>query len=170
MEAAKIIKRIASYLLFVVAATFFFYQMVVLSTTTYIDPGADLNAYLIRNVFRPLMYVVISLSLMLVSQFALIGKDDNRYITSLMLIVLFGVGLFVSIYILVKGIVSIPNNKVCTDPTFLYLVIFPLIGICVCEVVYGAIMYFIDKKKKAIEKEKEKEEALEQDGVKLTKE
>lgn len=170
MEAAKIIKRIASYLLFVIAATFFFYQMVVLSTAMYIDPGEDLNAYLISGVFRPLMYAVISLALMLVSQFALIGKDDNRYITSLMLIVLFGVALFVAIYVLVKGIISIPHNKVCTDPTFLYLVIFPLIGICVCEVVYGAVMYFIDKKQKAIQKEKEKEESFEQDGVKLTKE
>lgn len=170
MEAARIIKRIASYLLFIVAATFFFYQMVVLSTAMYIEYGEDFNAYLIANVFRPLMYVIVSLALMLVAEFALIGKDGNRYVTSLMLMVLFGVALAVSIYILVKGIISIPNNKVCVDPTFLYLVIFPLIGICLLEVIYGFILHLADKKEKAILKEKEKEESLEQDGVKLTKE
>lgn len=170
MEAAKIIKRIASYLLFVIAATLFFYQMVILSTSMYIDPGEDFTAYLISDVFRPFMYALVCFGVMLVSQFALIGKDSNKYINSLMLIVLFGVGLFVSVFILVKGILAIPTNDFCQDPTFLYLTVIPLIGICFLEVLFGAIIYFLDKKDRMKQKEQENEKNLEQDGVKLTKE
>ena len=56
METAKLIRQIAAYVLFVIAATWFFYEMVVLSTAMYIDSGADLNAYLLGNVYKPLMY------------------------------------------------------------------------------------------------------------------
>lgn len=129
MEAIKIIKTIVAYLIFVVAATFFFYQMIVLSTAMYIDPGEDLNSYLILNVYRPLMYVVFSLCLMLVTQFAVISKGDNKYIESLLYMVLFGVGFVVSVFVLVKGIVSIPNNKISQDASYLYLTIIPLMGV-----------------------------------------
>ncbi len=169
MEAAKIIKKIAAYLLFVGAATFFFYQMVILMTSMYIDPGEDIHAYYLANIFKPMMYVILCLALMFVSEFVLIGKD-NKYVTSLMLIVLFGVGLVVSIFILAKGITSIPNNKYCQDPSFLYYVIFPLMAICAGEVSYGVVMYFSDKKEKEETKKLEKEKELKQDGINLTKE
>lgn len=169
MEAAKIIRKIAAYILFVGAATWFFYEMVILSTAMYIDPGNDQTLYYVNQIYKPLMYTLLCLSIMLISEFALIGKD-NKYITSLMLIVLFGVGLAVSIYILVKGIVSIPNNKVSTDPSFLYYSILPLMVICLAEICYGIFMYISDKKDKQKLKEIEKEKTLKQDGVNLTKE
>ncbi len=169
MEAAKIIRKIAAYILFVGAATWFFYEMVILSTAMYIDPGSDQTLYYVNQIYKPLMYALLCLSIMLISEFALIGKD-NKYITSLMLIVLFGVGLAVSIYILVKGIVSIPNNKVSTDPSFLYYSILPLMVICLAEICYGISMYISDKKDKQKLKEIEKEKTLKQDGVNLTKE
>ncbi len=169
MEAAKIIKKIAAYLLFVAAATFFFYQMVILMTSMYIDPGDDVNAYYLANIFKPIMYVIVCLALMFISQFVLIGKD-NKYITSLLLIILFGVGLVVSIFILAKGVTAIPTNKYCQDPSFLYYVIFPLMAICLGEVAYGVVMYFSDKKEKEELKKVEKEKELKQDGVNLTKE
>ncbi len=169
MEAAKIIRKIAAYILFVGAATFFFYQMVILMTSMYIDHGADVNAYYLNQVFKPFMYALLCLAIMLISEFALIGKE-NKYITSLMLIILFGVGLAVSIFILVKGIISIPNNKICQDPSFFYYIILPLMIICVGEIVYGIFMYFSDKKEKAKLKEEDKEKTLKQDGVNLTKE
>ncbi len=169
MEAAKIIRKIASYILFVGAATFFFYEMVILMTSMYIDHGSDVNAYFLSQVFKPLMYAILCLSIMFISQFALMGKD-NKYITSLMLIVLFGVGLAVCIFILTKGIISIPNNKICQDPSFLYYVLFPLMIICIGEIAYGIFMYFSDKKDKKKIEEAEKEKTLQQDGVNLTKE
>lgn len=169
MEAAKIIKKIAAYILFVAASTWFFYEMVILMTAMYIDPGSDLNAYYLGNVFKPLMYAIVCLCVMLVSEFALIGKD-NKYITSLMLIILFGVGEAVCIFILVKGITSIPNNKICQDPSFLYYVIFPLMGICLAEICYGISIYLQDKKEKKNILEQEKEKTLKQDGINLTKE
>ena len=169
MEAAKIIRKIAAYILFVGAATFFFYQMVILMTSMYIDHGSDINAYYLNQVFKPFMYSIICLSIMFISEFALIGKD-NKYITSLMLIVLFGVGLVVSIFILVKGIISIPNNKICQDPSFFYYVLLPLMIICIGEITYGIFMYFTDKNEKKKIQNQEKEKTLEQDGVNLTKE
>ena len=169
MEAAKIIRKIASYILFVGAATWFFYEMVILMTSMYIDHGSDVNTYYLSQVFKPLMYAILCLSIMFISQFALMGKD-NKYITSLMLIVLFGVGLAICIFILVKGIISISNNKICQDPSFLYYVLFPLMIICVGEITYGIFMYFSDKKDKKMIKEEEKEKTLQQDGVNLTKE
>ena len=169
MEAAKIIRKIAAYILFVGAATWFFYEMVILMTSMYIDPGSDQNAYYLSNVFKPFMYAIICLAVMLVSEFALIGKD-NKYITSLMLIILFGVGETVSIFILVRGITSIPSNKVCQDPSFFYYVILPLMAICLAQIAYGISMYFGDKKERQKLQQEEKEKALKQDGVNLTKE
>ena len=87
MEAAKIIRKIAAYLLFAAAATWFFYEMILLMTAMYINPGEDINAYLLSAVFKPIMYVVICLAVMFVTQFTLKDKDE-RYITSLMLIAL----------------------------------------------------------------------------------
>lgn len=116
------------------------------------------------------MYVVFSLCLMLVTQFAVISKGDNKYIESLLYMVLFGVGFVVSVFVLVKGIVSIPNNKISQDASYLYLTIIPLMGVCLAEVIYGFILYLGYKKIKKVEKEKKEEERLEQDGIKLTKE
>ncbi len=169
MEAAKIIRKIAAYLLFVAAATWFFYEMVILMTSMYINHGEDINAYFLGNVFRPLMYVVICLTVMLVSQFALIDKE-NKYINSLMLMVLFGVGFAVSVFILIKGVTSIPSNKYCQDPSFFYCILIPLMAICLGEVSYGIFMYFSDKKDRKLKKETEKEKEFKQDGVNLTKE
>lgn len=169
MEAAKIIRKIAAYLLFVAAATWFFYEMILLMTAMYINPGEDLNAYLLSAVFKPIMYIIVCLSVMFASQFALKGKD-NRYINSLMLMVLFGVGLVVSLFVLAKGITSIPSNKYCQDPSFFYYVIFPLIALCVGEISYGVYLFFVDKKEKAKLAEEKREKELSSDGVNLTKE
>ena len=169
MEAAKIIRKIAAYLLFVAAATWFFYEMILLMTAMYINPGEDINAYLLSAVFKPIMYVVICLAVMFVTQFTLKDKDD-RYITSLMLIVLFAVGLLVSLFVLVKGITSIPNNKYCQDPSFFYYVIFPLIALCVGEISYGLFLFFMDKKEKEKIAKEQREKELSPDGIKLTKE
>lgn len=169
MEAAKIIRKIAAYLLFVAAATWFFYEMILLMTAMYINPGEDINAYLLSAVFKPIMYVVICLAVMFVTQFTLKDKDD-RYITSLMLIVFFAVGLVVSLFVLVKGITSIPNNKYCQDPSFFYYVIFPLIALCVGEISYGLFLFFMDKKEKEKNAKEQREKELSPDGIKLTKE
>ena len=115
------------------------------------------------------MYVVICLAVMFVTQFTLKDKDD-RYITSLMLIVLFAVGLVVSLFVLVKGITSIPNNKYCQDPSFFYYVIFPLIALCVGEISYGLFLFFMDKKEKEKIAKEQREKELSPDGIKLTKE
>ena len=169
MEAAKIIRKIAAYLLFVAAATWFFYEAVILMTSMYINPGEDKNAYLLLNVFKPIMYTFVCLSVMFASQFALKGKD-NRYITSLMLIVLFGVGLAVCLFILVKGIFSIPNNQYCQDPSFFYSVIFPVMALCAGEIIYGVFLFFLDKKEKIKQAQEKREKELSSDGVNLTKE
>lgn len=169
MEAAKIIRKIAAYLLFVAAATWFFYEMVLLMTAIYIDPGKDIKAYLLTAVFKPIMYVIVCLAVIFVTQFTL-KRKENRYITSLMLIVLFGVGLAVSLFILAKGITSIPKNKYCQDPSFFYYIIIPLIAFCVGEASYGVFLFFVDKKEKEKREEEEKEKKLSSDGINLTKE
>ena len=87
-----------------------------------------------------------------------------------MLIVLFAVGLVVSLFVLVKGITSIPNNKYCQDPSFFYYVIFPLIALCVGEISYGLFLFFMDKKEKEKIAKEQREKELSPDGIKLTKE
>ena len=145
METAKLIRQIAAYVLFVIAATWFFYEMVVLSTAMYIDSGADLNAYLLGNVYKPLMYALVCLAIMLVSQFALLGKPqgNDRYISSLLCVFLFGVGLGVSIFILIHGLLAIPSHTVCNDPSFLCFAMIPTMIICLGEFVYGLVMFLL---------------------------
>ena len=172
METAKLIRQIAAYVLFVIAATWFFYEMVVLSTAMYIDSGADLNAYLLGNVYKPLMYAVVCLAIMLVSQFALLGKPqgNDRYISSLLCVFLFGVGLGVSIFILIHGLLAIPSHTVCNDPSYLCFAMIPTMIICLGEFVYGLVMFLLYRKEQKKEKEIKARTKPQDERVDLTKE
>lgn len=173
MEAARIIKKIASYLMVVIGGTIFIYASVMLATAFYINPGDNPTAYYSEHIYRQIMYCVIALAVMFVAQFALIGTPtrNEHYVYSLTLMVFFGVGLAVMLFTLIKGLVAIPNSKVNTDISFLLYSSIPAAGICLGEVIYGVIYFIAYKKEKKEDDEKKAKEEKEQvPGVNLTKE
>ncbi len=161
MEAFKIIRKLAYYLLFLIASTLVFYFLVGLALTRYtaID-NINSEENLINNIYLPLMYTLIALVVMLVSQFLLIGKpgDNEARLYSILLIVFFGVILGAGLIILAEGLINIPGNPVSTNPTFLLCALVPALFIGLCEILYGIFgLLALSKKAKTLKAEEEKE-------------
>ena len=160
MEALKIIKRIASYGVFVAAATLFLLNSVTVALAPYID-----EFYAYENSFLPFMYVVLSLGVMLLFQLLVIGKpkevEENIY--PWLLIVMFAVTLLVSGVVLGKAIAASVENK---ELNVWYAVAgtAPSLILAVSEMATGIAM-FIKQRIAA-----NKPEPIESNGVTLTKE
>ena len=160
MEALKIIKRIASYGVFVAAATLFLLNSVTVALAPYID-----EFYAYENSFLPFMYVVLSLGVMLLFQLLVIGKpkevEENIY--PWLLIVMFAVMLLVSGVVLGKAIAASVENK---ELNVWYAVAgtAPSLILAVSEMAAGIAM-FIKQRIAA-----NKPEPIESNGVTLTKE
>ena len=160
MEALKIIKRIASYGVFVAAATLFLLNSVTVALAPYID-----EFYAYENSFLPFMYVVLSLGVMLLFQLLVIGKpkevEENIY--PWLLMVMFAVMLLVSGVVLGKAIAASVENK---ELNVWYAVAgtAPSLILAVSEMATGIAM-FIKQRIAA-----NKPEPIESNGVTLTKE
>lgn len=160
MEALKIIKRIISYLVFVIAASLFLKNSVTVALAYYIDSSKAFEAS-----FLPAIYSILTLGITLLFQLLVIGKpkeiEENIY--PWVLTVPFSVMLFTSIFIIAQAIVACNN-----DPTLsvMYAVVgmLPVTTLSVIEIAAGA-MFFI-KNKKAEPEQKIDEE----NQISLTKE
>ena len=160
MEALKIIRRIASYAVFVFAASLFLLNSVTVALAPYINLA---DAY--QSAFLPFMYATISLGVMLLFQLLVIGKPKavEANIYPWLLIVLFGTMVFVSAIVLGKAIVA------CSEDTnlnvwFAVAGTAPSLLLGITEVATG-IVFFIRQRK-----EDEKPEPIESNGVNLEKE
>ena len=160
MEALKIIKRIASYAVFIAAATLFLLNSVTVALAPYID-----EFYAYEKSFMPFMYVVLSLGVMLLFQLLVIGKpkevEENIY--PWLLIVMFAAMLFVSGIVLGKAIVACVENN-ALNVWYAVAGTAPSIVLAVSEIAVGIAM-FIKQRIAA-----NKPEPIESNGVTLTKE
>lgn len=176
MEALKILKRIAFYLLFIVASTLFYREMICFSLFAYKEAWESFTFDLLaKDVFLPLLYSILSLGIALIAQFLLIGKpkEVETTIYPWTLMVYFGIGAVAAIIILAIGLNKIPLEPVNKNPIFLIIPIVIALLFTLSEVLWG-FLYFLRKKKEtrreeleaeAKEREKEKSEAQ----VSLTK-
>jgi len=169
MEALKILRRIAYYLLFIVASTLFFKELVSLALVTYTEIWETFSFELLLNkIYLPVLYATICLALALLSQGILIGRprEVETSVYPWTLIIYFGVGLISAIIILAIGLVKIPNEPSNKNPFFLAIPLSIAILFTVAEVLWGTLFLFREKKKEQLaDKEKEKTDA----GVDLHK-
>lgn len=177
MEAFKILKRIAFYLLFIVASTLFYREMICFSLFAYTEAWETFTFDLLaKDVFLPLLYATLSFGIALIAQFLLIGKpkEIETTIYPWTLMIYFGVGAIMAVIILAIGLTKIPSEPVNKDPLFLIVPIVIVLLFTLSEVLWGFLYFLKNKKKEKLkedleekqEKEKEKEEAQ----VSLTKE
>lgn len=177
MEALKILKRIAFYLLFIVASTLFYREMICFSLFAYTEAWETFTFDLLaKDVFLPLLYATLSFGIALIAQFLLIGKpkEIETTIYPWTLMIYFGVGAIMAVIILAIGLTKIPSEPVNKDPLFLIVPIVIVLLFTLSEVLWGFLYFLKNKKKEKLkedleekqEKEKEKEEAQ----VSLTKE
>lgn len=163
MEALKIIRRIAYYLVFLIASTLFFYEMVSLSLVTYKD-GWDTFSFslLFKEVYLPFFYAVISLTVALLTEAFLIGKpkEVETTIYPWTLIIFFGLGLLFSVIIMVLGLIKILDEPLNKDPSFLILPLVCSILFTLSEVLWGAIYLFKNKKKEQSKQDNNSEKDL----------
>jgi len=174
MEAFKIIKRIAIYLVFIIAAAFFFYYSVSLALAPYLKSFPNQSTLLLEGIYLPLMYAVISLVTMFFAQFLLIGKphEIETNIYAWLLTIYFGVGLAAGVIILAYGLVSMQINNDARDPTYLICAMIPCLVVMLVEVIYGLFCSFKNKKMDTLKEkeEKAKEEKENAGDVNLHKE
>ena len=175
MEALKILKRIAFYLLFIVASTLCFYSLVSLSLTAYTEAWGNLDFDLVaKEVFLPLLYAFLSLGLALIAQIFLIGKPKQVETTLYpwLLIGLFGIGAVVSLIILGYGLFKLESEPLNQDPIFLIVPLVVALLFTLSEILYGALILLRQKKECKIleQKESEAKAAKEAEGVNLHKE
>lgn len=163
MEALKIIRRIAYYLVFLIASTLFFYEMVSLSLVTYKDGWDTFSFFLLfKEVYLPFFYAVISLAVALLTEAFLIGKPKEVETTVYpwTLIIFFGLGLLFSVIIMVLGLIKIPDEPLNKDPSFLILPLVCSILFTLSEVLWGAIYLFKNKKKEQSKQDNNSEKDL----------
>lgn len=177
MEALKILKRIAFYLLFIVASTLFYREMICFSLFAYTEAWETFTFDLLaKDVFLPLLYATLSFGIALIAQFLLIGKpkEIETTIYPWTLMIYFGVGAIMAVIILAIGLTKIPSEPVNKDPLFLIVPIVIVLLFTLSEVLWG-FLYFLKNKKKEklqedLKKEEEKEKEKEEAQVSLTKE
>jgi len=156
MEALKILKRIAYYLLFIVAATVCFNMLVSLALAPYTDAWGTLSLDLIaEQVYLKVLYVFLSFAIAVVTQACLIKKPSEveSVVYPWLLIAYFGIGAAVSIYVLVRGLISINQEIYNKNPVFLIIPISLVLIFTIAEMVMG--VFFLRRSKKEIPDEKE---------------
>ena len=160
MEAWKIIRRIASYAVFVVAATLFMLNSMTVALAPYIDLA---KAY--DKSFMPFMYAVLSLGVMPLFQLLVIKKpkEIEKTIYPWLLMVLFAAMLFVGVVVLGKAIVACSENS-ALNVWYAVAGTVPTILVAVTEIATG-ITLFVKERKEA-----SKPEPIESNGVNLEKE
>lgn len=160
MEGMKIIKRIVSYLVFIIAASLFLQNTVVIATSYYIDPETAYEA-----TYLPVLYSLLTLGVTLLFQLLVVGKpkeiEKNFY--PWVLIVPFAVMFFVSAFVMLQSIVT-ANTYSNFEPIYGIAGMIPPMILSVVEVVVGFFMLASAKKAEAPAKEEEQSE------VNLTKE
>ena len=160
MEAWKIIRRIASYAVFVVAASLFMLNSVTVALAPYIDM---VKAY--DQSFMPFMYTVLSLGVMLLFQLLVIKKprEIEKNIYPWLLIVLFAAMLFVGAVVLGKAIVACSKDN-ALNVWYAVAGTVPTILVAATEVAVGIVLFVKERKEAA------KPEPIESNGVNLEKE
>ena len=160
MEAWKIIRRIASYAVFVVAASLFMLNSVTVALAPYID---KVTAY--DQSFMPFMYAILSLGVMLLFQLLVIKKpkEIEKNIYPWLLMVFFAVMLLVGLVVLVKAVLACSQDNTL-NVWYAVAGIVPTILVAVTEVAVGIILFVKERKEAA------KPEPIESNGVNLEKE
>lgn len=174
MEALKILRRIAYYLVFIVASTLCFYELVSLSLTTYTDLWKEWSFdLLLSKVYLPMLYAFLSLGLALLSQALLIRKPTpvERNVYPWVLIVYFGIGVVVSAVVLGIGLANVQAEPINKNPFFLVIPLAVSLLFTLMEVLWGLLNLLRAKKEDLADKKAaEDEEKKERGGVALTKE
>lgn len=160
MEALKIIKRIASYGVFLATATLFLLNSVTLTLAPYIDMA---TAY--EKAFMPFMYAVLSLGVMLLFQLLVIGKpkEIEETIYPWLLIVFFVVMLFTSALVLGRSVSACLDDST-KNMAYGIAGMTPSIITSAVEVTIGVVLLFKNQKNAA------KPAQIDENGVNLTKE
>ena len=155
MEALKVLKRIAYYLLFIVASTLFYREVISFALFPYTDAWATFSFDLLfKNVYLPFLYAVLSLAIAIIAQAVLINKpkEVETSIYPWTLMVYFGIGLIVAVFILVYGLLKMGGETVNNNPWFLVIPMIIAILFTLAEVLWG-FLYFLGNKKKEKAKE-----------------
>ena len=160
MEAWKIIKRLASYAVFVVAASLFLLNTVTVALAPYIDHA---GAY--ERSFMPFMYAILSLGVMLLFQLLVVGKprEIEKNVYPWLLIVLFAAVLFVSVLVLGKAIVACGEDQT-KNVWYAVAGTIPSMLLGAVEVTIGIVLFIKQRKEDA------NPEPIESNGVNLEKE
>ena len=160
MEALKIIKRIVSYLVFVIAASLFLKNSVTVALAYYIDP-----AKAFESAFLPAIYSIITLGITLLFELLVIGKpkEVEKNIYPWVLIVPFAVMLFTSLFIVAEAVVAC-NDDPSLSVMYAVVGMLPTITLSVIEIAVGAVHFFKNKKEDAPQK------IDEENQINLTKE
>ena len=160
MEALKIIKRIASYGVFVAAATLFLLNSVTISLAPYIDMS---QAY--ENSFMPFLYITLSLGTLLLFQLLVIGKpkEIEETVYPWLLIILFGVMLFVSTFVLGRSVFACLEDQT-KNVGYSIAGLSPVLMLSLIEIAIGAFILFKNRKTPA------KTQQIDENAVNLTKE
>ena len=160
MEAWKIIRRIASYAVFVVAASLFLLNSVTVALAPYIN-------YVIAydNAYLPFMYTVLSLGVMLLFQLLVINKprEVEKTFYPWLLIALFAAMLFTGVVVLGRAIIAC-NEDATLNVSYAVAGIVPSIIVAVVEIAVGIVLFVKERK------EASKPEPIESNGVNLAKE
>jgi len=160
MEAFKIIKRIVSYLVFVVSASLFLKNSVSVALAYYIDPTKAFECS-----FLPAVYAILTMGITLLFQLLVIGKpkEVEKNIYPWVLIAPFAVIMFTSLFIVAKTIASCQSDP-SFEPMYGVVGMVPAIALSLSEMVVGAMFLLENKKEEAPNK------ADEENQINLTKE
>lgn len=164
METVKVLSKILSVLMFFAAATLFLYGCTTMGLARYtaVPEGVDINSasHLLRTIYLPVIYTILSLAVMLILQLTVISQrsPNTKRLFALGLIVFFAIVLGGTIIMLAYGLVRIPNNLVNNDPAIWVVSLCPLFGLSIIEIVVGSLSYYRNNKILKAEEEKEDDE------------
>lgn len=174
MEALKILRRIAYYLVFLVSATLCFYELISLSLTTYTELWKEMSFdLLLQEVYLPILYAFFSLGIALLVQTLLIRKPSpfERTIYPWTLMVYFGIGAIVSLIVLAIGLNNVSSEPYNSNPYFLVIPLAIALLFTLSEVFWGFLDWLRGRKEDREEKAKSLEEEKKAvGGVSLHKE
>ncbi|MCQ2798485.1 MAG: hypothetical protein MJ220_01195 [Bacilli bacterium] len=139
MEALKILKKMAMYLIYFVCGSLLLMQVekIALYNYTYIEEGGvrTLASSLLDGVYMPLMFAMLFLIVMLLTQFVILREqeDNEKRLASIANVVFFAVIIFTVTYTAIYGISKI--NADPTLPSYEYLLypLVPLASIAIAE-------------------------------------
>lgn len=157
MEAMKILKKIALYLVYFACGTLLLKSSLTISLYqyTYIEEAGvrTLVSNLLDGVYEPLLIALISLIIMLLVQGLLNHEqeDNEKWIYSIANVVFYSIVLFVVVYAVALGLTKIKQDPLLPSPEYLLYPLIPVASISIAELILGVTNLFKTKKSLKIE-------------------